>query len=255
MTRRRLWIHGLAVCVLCAGLSGQGMRGFSGNWDDAKAREIAISASSAWHYSSDSDFQGASGQGAVGAQLERHAYAILPFDRGGTARRLVLIAVSPRDYTCRACAPVTGGVIFVSKDGRWEAGYDQARIVSLGANGQPPKARLQQLGPSMAVAAFEMNSMAQGLEATTLTLVGEVSDKLQEVLSVETAETNAAAGLPKNQTFGWKATLEYIPAENREYPDIRVRSSGTKEAGEGKPVQPYSSTVTYRFSDGSYKAP
>ncbi|MGO9967077.1 MAG: hypothetical protein ACLPY2_07395 [Bryobacteraceae bacterium] len=243
-----LWAYALMSCAMCACSQGQAGRSFGGNWDDAKAREIAIAISSSWQYSGDADFGGASV-----ARLQRNAYAILPFDKAGVSRRLVLVAVAPPDYTCHACPPVTGGVIFIGKDGGWEAGYDQAKIVNLGANGQPPKARLQQLGPALPALAFEMDSMAQGHEATTLTLVGEAAGKLKELLSLETAESNQAADLPENQTFRWQATLEFMPAPNREYPDIRVQFSGTRQAGEGKPLQPYSSAVTYRFSAGSYK--
>jgi hypothetical protein len=242
------WVYALVSCVMCACSHGQTSRSFRGNWDDAKARETALSVASSWQFSGDSDFGGVSV-----AQLERNAYAILPFDKGGTSRRLVLVAVSPPDYTCHACSPVTGGVIFIGKDGGWEVGYDQKKIVSLGASGQPPKARLQQLGPAIPAVAFEMDSMAQGYAATSLTLVSEVEGKLKAVLSLETAESNEAAGLPENQTFQWHATLEFIPSSNGKYPDIRVKSTGTKQTGEGKPLQPYSSTVTYRFSDGTYR--
>jgi hypothetical protein len=242
------WVYALVSCAMCACSDGQAGRSFRGNWDDAKARETALSVASSWQFSGDSDFGGVSV-----AQLERNAYAILPFNKAGASRRLVLVAVSPPDYSCHACSPVTGGVVFIGKDGGWAVGYDQQRIVSLGANGRPPKARLQQLGPAIPAVAFEMDSMAQGSEATNLTLVSEVAGKLKEVLSLETAESNAAADLPENQTFHWQATLEFVPASNGQYPDIRVKSSGTKEAGEGKPSQPYSSTVTYRFSNGNYK--
>jgi len=239
MRHSRLWAFALVGCALCGCSHGQGGRSFSGSWDDGKAREIAIAVASTWKFPGEIDFQG-----AAAAQLQRDAYAILPFDAGGAKRRLVLVAVAPRDHTCHACAPVTGGVVFSNKNGRWEAGYDQAMIVSLGAFGKPPKARLQALGPALPAVAFEMDAMAQGYEAATLTLVGEVAGGLKELLSIETEASNEAADLPKSQTFRWRATLEFIPVRDGKYPDIRVKSSGTKEAGEGSPVQPYSSTVT-----------
>ena len=188
MRHSRLWAFALVGCALCGCSHGQGGRSFSGSWDDGKAREIAIAVASTWKFPGEIDFQG-----AAAAQLQRDAYAILPFDAGGAKRRLVLVAVAPRDHTCHACAPVTGGVVFSNKNGRWEAGYDQAMIVSLGAFGKPPKARLQALGPALPAVAFEMDAMAQGYEAATLTLVGEVAGGLKELLSIETEASNEAS--------------------------------------------------------------
>jgi hypothetical protein len=248
MRSSRLLGYAPIGCALCGCSHGQSARGFSGTWDDGKTRGIAIAVASTWKYPGEMDFQGVPAD-----RLQRDAYAILPFDAGGVSRKLVLVALSPPNRHCHACAPVTGGAIFIGKNGGWEAGYDQAKIVDVGASGKPPKARLQAPGPALPAVTFETDSTHQGFQAETLTLVGEVAGRLNELLSIETEASNEGAALPGSQTFQWRATLESIPVRDGKYLDIRVKSSGTREAGEGKPVQPFSSTVTYRFSDGSYK--
>jgi len=245
-------------CALCACLPAQNApsvstpyfsaRSFSGDWNEARAREIALAVSRSWQFSDAKDFHG-----DPAADLQRTVYSVVPFDHAGEPRWLILLAVIPPNQTCRACAPVTGGVIFTRREGAWSAGYEQSHIVSIGANGQPPKARLQSLGAAQPAVAFEMASMAQGLEATTLTLAAEVQGQLKEVLSIETEESNAAAGLPEAQTYKWQASVEASPSSQAEFPDIVVKCSGTKPAVEGQKARPYATVSIYRFSGGAYR--
>jgi hypothetical protein len=224
------------------------VRSFSGDWNETRARDIAIEASRAWQFSDAKDFHG-----TPAVDLQRTAYSVLPFDHAGEPSWLVLVAVIPPKQTCRACAPVTGGVIFTRKGVAWQAGYDQSHIVSIGANGQPPKVRVQNLGPALPAVAFEMVSMAQGLEATTLTLVADVQGQLREVLSLETEESNQAAGLPETETYKWQANVERSSSSQAEFPDIIVKFSGTKPAEDGQKARPYTTTSVYRFSGGVYR--
>lgn len=232
-------------CALCACSPAQSARSFRGDWNEGRARDISIEISRSWQFSDAKDFHG-----TPAIDLQRAVYSVLSFDRAGESRWLVLLAVTPPNQSCRACAPVTGGVIFTRKDGAWEAEYDQSHIVSIGANGQPPKARAQSLGPGQPAVAFEMASMAQGLQATTLTLVAEVQGQLREVLSVETQESNEAAGLPESQTYKWQANVEPSPSSNTDFPDIVLKSNGTKPEEDGQKAKPYSTTSIYRFSSG-----
>ena len=226
-------------------------RSFSGDWNEGRARDIALAVSRSWQFSDAKDFHG-----SPALDLQRTVYAILPFNRGGEPGWLVLMAVIPHNQTCHACAPVTGGVVFSRKDGVWSAGYDQSHIVSLGAFGQPPKARVQALGAAQPAVAFEMESMAQGLAATTLTLVVDVQGQLKEVLSLETAESDEGAGLPEDQTYKWQATVEAsssaASSSLTEFPNLVVKFSGTKVAEGSQKAWPYMATSTYRFSGGAY---
>jgi hypothetical protein len=241
-------VMSVALSALCACAPAQSARSFNGDWNEARAREIALDVSRSWQFSDAKDFHG-----TPAVDLQRTVYSVLPFDRAGKSRWLVLLSVVPPNQNCRACAPVTGGVIFNHKDGAWTAGYDQSHIVSIGANRQPPRVRVQSLSPAQPAVAFEMASMAQGLAATTLTLVAEVEGQLREVLSVETAESNEAAGLPDDQTYKWQANVEASPSSKAEFPDLVVKSSGTKVAEEGQKARPYTSTWIYRFSGASYR--
>lgn len=235
-------------CALCACSPAQSARSFRGDWNEVRARDISIEISRSWQFSDAKDFHGTSA-----FDLQRNVYSVLPFDHAGESRWLLLLAVTPPNQNCHACAPVTGGVIFTRKDGAWEAGYDQSHIVSIGANGQPPKARVQSLGPAQPAVVFEMASMAQGFQATTLTLVAEVQGQLTDVLSIETQESNEAAGLPEAQTYKWQANVEPSPSSKTDFPDIVVKSSGTKAEEEGQKAKPYSATSVYRFSGGVYR--
>lgn len=248
-----------AKLLLCAALScaagprtpAQSARSFSGNWNEQKAAEIALQISRSWPAATEGD-----PHTAPEKRPQSNVYSFLHFDKQGVTRWLVLVAQSPPDYNCHACAPATGGVVFTRKGDIFEANYDQPNITSLGAFGNPPQAHVQELGHGQPAIAFEMNSMAQGFEATSLTLVSEVEGKLKEVLSLQTAASNEAAGLPEEQTFKWSATLEFVPGAKRKYFDIRVKSTGTRETEDGPnagKVGPYSSTVVYRFSDGAYR--
>jgi hypothetical protein len=250
------------ICVVCPRVPAQSARSlseksFSGNWDESKAAEIALQISRSWQAPLDHP------RDSAGKPLQRNVYAFLPFDKSGVTRWLVLVAQSPADFTCHACAPVTGGVIFTRKDKKkddkdsvFDADHDQANITNLGAFGKPPQAHVQQLGDNRPAIAFEMNSMAQGYQATTLILITEVEGKLTKVLSLQTFASNEAAALPDDQTFKWQAALEFVPGSNPEYSDIRVKSTGTREIADGPDagkVRPHSSTALYRFSDGTYK--
>src|SRR5215475_14085290 len=106
------------------------------NWDEAKAREIALTISNTWKFSP--------GQFQTGdtANLQHRVYAVLPFDVPGTQRQLVLIATAPPNETCHACAPVTGVVMFELKDGTWRVGSAQQDIGNLGTFGRPPNAHV-----------------------------------------------------------------------------------------------------------------
>jgi hypothetical protein len=246
----RLLLCAALSCSACFRLCAQSGRSFSGDWDEKKAAQIALQISRSWQSAPQSS------PNIAEKPLQSDIYAFLRFDKLGVSRWLVLVAQSPPDSTCHACAPETGGVIFTRKDNIFEADYDQAKIIRLGAFGKPPQAHVAELGHGRPAIAFEMNSMAQGYEATTLTLVTEVAGELKKVLSLRTAASNEAAGLPDDQTFKWHATLDFVPGPNPAYFDIRVKATGTR-AIEGGPnagkVQPHSSTVLYRFSDGAYK--
>lgn len=226
-------------------------RAFSGDWNEGRARDVALAVSRSWQFSDAKDFHG-----TPAVDLQRTVYAILPFNRAGEPGWLVLLAVIPQNQTCHACAPVTGGVIFSRKDGVWSAGYDRSHIVSLGAFGQPPKVRVQALGGAQPAVAFEMESMAQGLAATTLTLVADVQGQLKEVLSLETAESNEGAGLPEDQTYKWQASLEASSSDasslSTEFPDLVVKFSGTKVAEGSQKARAYKVTSMYRFGGGAY---
>ena len=243
----------LCVAVSCVGARSpaQSAQSFSGDWDENNATEIALQISRSWRSATPDHIQGAPEKAT-----QSDVYAFLPFDKSGVTRWLVLVAQSPPDYTCHACAPVTGGVIFTRVRDGFEADYDQPKIISLGAFGKPPQTHVQNLGHGRPAIAFEMNSMAQGYATTTLTLVTEVEGKLKKVLSLETAASNEAAALPENQTFKWRAALEFVPGPNPQYYDIRATSTGTREIKDGPnagKVRPQSSTVIYRFSDGAYQ--
>jgi hypothetical protein len=218
----------------------------SAQWDEAKARDTALSLAKGWKFSPD-DFQGNSV-----ADLRPNVYAVLPFDLPRNSRWLLLVATAPPNDTCHACAPITGAVIFAMKDGAWPAVYDQAQVIHLGAFGKPPNARARPLGPSKPAVEFELNSMAQGYEVTSLTFVAEVNHTLQQVLSLDTEASNEAAGMPPNQTFKWQASVETSPS-NSGFADITVKYSGTKPADNQQEVRPYSAKSVYRFSGDNYK--
>lgn len=239
----------LAIAITLSGLLSACSRAQSpqpARWDEAKARESALAIAKTWKFSPDDFAESA-------ANLQNKVFAVVPFDTAGMPRWLVLIATAPPDHTCHACAPVTGAVIFALKDGSWKPVYDQSRIIDLGAFGKPPTARVRSLAPSKPVIEFELGSMAQGLEATTLILVAEVNQRLQEVLSLETQESNEAAATPPELTFKWQATVETSPTINAGFPDLVVKYSGTKAADNGQEIRPYSTTTTYRFNGERYK--
>jgi len=216
------------------------------NWDEAKAREIALTIANAWKFSP--------GQFQTGTatNLQHQVYAVLPFDVPGTRRQLVLIATGPPNETCHACAPVTGAVMFELKEGTWRVEYAQPDIGNQGTFGRPPNARLRRLGPAKPAVEFELHSMAQGYEGSQVTLVAEINRGLREVLSIATGESNEAAAMPPEQTFKWQAAIEVSQTIHQGFADILVKSSGTKPAENGNHIVPYSATDTYRFSGEAY---
>jgi hypothetical protein len=216
------------------------------NWDEAKARDIALTISKTWKLSPD-QFQ--TGQAT---NLEHRVYAVLPFDIPGTPRQLVLIATAPPNETCHACAPVTGAVMFELKDGPWRVEYARADIGNRGTFGQPPNAHLRRLGPTKPAVEFELDSMAQGYAGSTVIFVAEVNHDLREVLSVATGESNEAAGMAPEQTFKWQATIEVSATIHQDFADLVVKSTGTKAAEDGNNISPYSATDTYRFNGEAY---
>jgi hypothetical protein len=217
------------------------------NWDEAKAREIALAISNTWKFAPDRF------QAGTATNLQHRVYAVLPFDVPGTPRQLLLIATAPPDETCHACAPVTGAVMFELKDGTWRVDYALPDISNEGTFGRPPNARVRRLGPAKPAIEFELDSMAQGYEGSGVTLVAEVNRDLREVLSVATGESNEAAAMPPEQTFRWRATIEISDTIHHGFLDIVVKSSGTKPAENGSDILPYSATDTYRFDGEAYK--
>ena len=237
-------------CGGCRVAAAQSSRSFSGDWNEHKAAEIALQIARSWTAGGQQCSEGASEK-----PCQSEVYAFLPFHKVGVQRWLVLVSQPPPDNNCHACSPVTGGIIFTRKGKAFEADYDQPEIVSFGGWGNPPQARVQALGPGKPAVVFEVDGMGQGYAGKTLTFVAEVDGKLKRVLSLQVAGSNEAADLPEEQTFRWDSLLEFDPREDGGYSDLRVKSSGTKEVEEsGTPrVEPYSSTVTYRFEDGIYK--
>lgn len=237
-------------CGGCRVAATQVLRSFSGDWNEHKAEAIALQIARSWTASAQQNSGSAS-------EKPRHneVYAFLPFNKVGIQRWLVLVSQSPPDNNCHACSPVTGGIIFTRKGEAFDADYDQPEIVSLGGWGQPPQARLQALGAGKPGVVFEVDGMGQGHAGETLTFVAEVDGKLKRVLSLQVAGSNEAADLPEEQTFRWDSLLEFDPRLDGGYSDIRVKSSGTREVEESgaQRVEPYSSTVIYRFEDGTYK--
>lgn len=245
--KSRVW---LAMSIALAGiLTGwsHAQKSENDKWDEAEARQTAIAIAQRWKFSP-GDFQTGDAK-----DLQHNIYAVLPFDIPGTPRRVLLIATAPPNINCHACSPVTGAVIFALKEGNWRAVYDQPNVISTGAFGKPPSARVRHLGPSKPAIEFELTSMAQGYEGTSLTLVAEVNQKLREVLSVVIGESNEAADMPPAQTFKWDSKLETSRSINEGFPDIVMKSSGTKRADSGQEVRPYSATATYQFNGEVYK--
>lgn len=216
------------------------------NWDEPKAREIALVISRTWKLSPDQF------QTGTATSLEHRVYAVLPFDVPDTPRRLILIATASSNETCHACAPVTGAVMFELKDGSWRVQYDLPDITNQGTFGQPPNAHVRRLGPAKPAVEFELISMAQGYEASGVTLVAEVDHRLRAVLSVAIGDSNEAADLAPEQTFRWQATIEVSQTVHHGFADLIVKSSGTKPAGNGSSISPYSATETYRFNGETY---
>ncbi len=218
-------------------------RSLPGAWNEAQARVVALAVAKSWQFPADPDIQ---------KDRQASVYAVLPFDQVGVPGWLVLVAVVPASFTCHACAPVTGGVLFTRKGEVWQASFDQAHVLRLGANGRPPGARSESLGPNQPAAAFEMEAMAQGYQGRMLTLVSLWQGKLTEVLSLQTQADNGAAGLPEAETFHWQAHVEVLPVSNAGYFDLRLTYSGTKPSVEGNKLSPYTGSTVYRFRDGSY---
>lgn len=243
------YLYRLAIGIVLIGvLTGwsQSQSSPKTNWDDAKAREAALAIAERWN--SSEDFEPSAAK-----NLRHDVYAVLPFDIRGTPRWILLIAIAPPDNNCHACSPVTGAVIFALKDGSWQSVYDQPHVTDLGTFGEPPNAHVRNLGPARPAIEFELGSMAQGHMGSSMTFVAEVNQKLREVLSVATGESNEAAELPPHQTFSWKATVETTASIHEGFADIIVKSSGTKGDENGENIRPYSETETYRFHGEVYK--
>jgi len=243
-------LQGLAVgIVLIGALTGlpQAQSSPKTNWDEGKARETALAISKTWKFSP--------GEFEAGAahDLQHEVYVVLPFDIPGTPRWILLVATAPPDNYCHACSPVTGAVIFALKDGSWQSVYNQPNVATLGVFGEPPKARVQSLGPGRPAIEFELSSMAQGYIGSSVIFVAEVNQKLREVLSVVTAGSNEAADMPPDQTFSWQATVKTSASTHGGFADIIVKSSGTKADENGENIRPYSATATYRFDGEVYK--
>ena len=216
-------------------------------WDEAKARATALAISKGWKFFPE-DFNGDSS-----TNLQHDVYAVLPFHDAETSRWLLLIATEPPDYTCHACSPVTGAVIFALKDGAWHAVYDQPHVIDSGSFGKPPSPSARNLGPSKPAVEFDLGSMAQGYEFNSSTFVTEINHKLREVLSIPTGESNEATGAQQEQTFRWQAKVETSQSVHEGFADIVVSFSGTKAVDDGSTIRPYSETWTYRFNGEVYK--
>ena len=143
--------------------------------------------------------------------------------------------------------------MFELKDGTWRVEYAQPDIGNQGTFGRPPNARVRRLGSAKPAVEFELHSLAQGYEGSRVTLVAEVKGDLREVLSIATGESNQAAAMPPEQTFKWQATIEVSQTIHQGFRDIVVTSSGTKPAGSGNEIVPYSATDTYRFRGEAYQ--
>jgi hypothetical protein len=215
------------------------------SWDEAKAREIALTISNGWKFSP--------GQFQTGAatNLQHRVYAVLPFDVPGTPRQLVLIATAPPGETCHACTPVSGGVMFALKAGTWQVLHVEPDIHNLGSFGKPPNAHLSRLGPAKPAVEFHIDSMTQGYQTSSVSFVAEVGEQLREVLSFVTSESNEG-GAPPDETYSWQANLEVSNSIHQGFADVVVTSSGTKPLEDGQTVRPYSATTTYRFNGEAY---
>ena len=244
MFRSRLPVGIAVICVLIGGCFAQSLPGH--NWDEAKAREIALTISNSWKFSPN-QFQTGNAD-----DLQHRVFAVLPFDVPGTPRQIVLIATAPPNENCHACAPVSGAVTFELKDGTWRVEYAQPDIGNLGTFGRPPDARVRHLGPAKPTVELEVDSMAQGYAGSTVSLVAEVNHDLREVLSVATGESNEAAAMPPEQTVRWRAAIDVSQTIHQGFPDIVVRSSGTKPAENGTDISPFSASETYRFNGEAY---
>ncbi|HXJ88521.1 MAG TPA: hypothetical protein VMS18_17000 [Candidatus Binatia bacterium] len=216
-------------------------------WDQARARKTAVEIAETWQFPP-GDFESGAKQ-----DLQHSVFAVLPFDLPGTLRWILLVATAPPNNNCYACAPVTGAVIFALKDDVWKPVCDQPHVTDLGTFGEPPSARVRSLGPAKPAIEFEQSSMAQGYAGSSVTFVAEVNQKLRQVLSVATAESNEAADMPSDQTFSWQATVETSRSIHEGFADVIVKSSGTKPAENGAGIRPYSDTTIYRFSGQLYK--
>jgi hypothetical protein len=244
------YLYGLAIWFALTGVftgSSQVQSAPKSNWDEEKARETALAIAKTWRFSP-GEFEAGTAK-----DLQHDVYAVLPFDLPETPRWILLIATAPPNNNCHACSPVTGAVIFALKDGSWKSVHDQPHVTDLGTFGAPPNARVRSLGPAKPAVEFELGSMAQGYAGFSLTFVVEVNQKLREVLSVATGESNEAADMNPDKTFRWKATVETAASIHEGFADLVVKSNGTKADENGENIRPYSATETYRFNGEVYK--
>ena len=191
---------------------------------------------------------------------EVKAGELLPFSQGGAVKAIVLAAVRPKDYDCRACEAMVGAVALTEVSDGWRVDAMEAEAGTWGQAGAPPAATAVQIGPERLGVMLEPGFTNQGNSASSLFLIaGQRDGGFSEIFSLPESDQSNEGSCdedlePPVPCWEYASTWSFVPSEGRDLWDLSVTTSGTREAKGGGKAQEFSETKLYRFDGSKYVA-
>jgi hypothetical protein len=181
------------------------------------------------------------------------------FKQGGQERYILITGAAPPHYECHACAPIIGGAIFSRSGNVWKLDTDTRFITRMGSYGEVNSdGLLVSIGPDRHGVLFRPGWTGQGYTYQSVVILGETGGEIREIASIPQTDgdnvgTCGEKEEPANQPcFSYQARVDFVPGRNREYHDLRIRTTGTKLNDAGK-LQRVNETTRYSFDGQEYK--
>jgi hypothetical protein len=151
------------------------------------------------------------------------------------------------NFSCRFCAPLISGFIFIKKDNRWVIESQNYYIGFYGGNGKAPNIRIVQLGVNKIGVIFDSQEMHGGITFTTAVLIGQVDRSMLELINFDLRRDNIYQA---GKHYSYETKYEFYPEDNKEYFNLKLITAGSMKKDDK--INPVDKEEVFIFDKNKY---
>ncbi len=180
------------------------------------------------------------------------------FQQNETERYFVITRTAPTKEDCDDCVPVIGGAVFTKAGNEWQLDTQSKAITRTGMQGEMSGGKVVKIGADKYAVLFHWKAANLGVTEEGDLLIAEAKSGLKEVFSMVTGGNNKSycqeKGLYEDDPSCWAyaSKLEFVPATNAGYYELKVSTQGTKPVEDNNVVR-VRETKRFAFSENGYR--